>query len=198
MKLILVLILLAITSSLIYQSAYAGSISCNSSQIIQWNEELQKKQCISENGLAINETIKEKKKKSDSKPYNYNGFNFGLNAKQNPIWVNWIPAEYKILDIKSALEQKQENDKITSQGYSRNHYLFSDLMKLQEEKAKQEFNFEKIQNNDFNKKYNFIAFEYGQHLSRSQDPELQKNLKIENQTSTETLKNLMSKRNTRH
>ena len=152
MKIVLFLAILALTSSLVFQSAYAGSISCDSSQIIQWNEGLQKKECIGENGLAVDDATKAKKKKSDSKPYDYSGFTFGgYDTRKSPIWINWIPAEHRIIDVIPALEQKQENDKVTFHGYSRNHYLFDTIMKLQEEKAKQEFDFEKFQNDDFDK-----------------------------------------------
>lgn len=51
-----------------------------------------------------------------------------------------------IKDTKLPMEYKIENDEITFHGYSRNHYLFSELMNSEVSKAKQTFNSEDIKN----------------------------------------------------
>ncbi len=183
---IIIIVLIVVIGT---NSAFA--ITCNGDQTIVYNEELGEKECIG--GTSINDV---KKKKSDSKPYNYDGFTFGgLDSRKHPTWVNWIPATPMNKTIIPVMDQKMANDKVGSHGYDRDHYLFSAIMKLQEDNAKKLF--KNFQNEDFDKLDNFKTI-IGKSLQRSEDPELQKNLEIQKQISTKILENLMNSRNTRY
>ena len=137
-------------------------------------------------------------KKSKNTEFNLNGFDFDIkDSRKYPTWVNWQPAERTNVEIKSALEQKTENDKITSHGYSRNHILFNALMELEEIKAKEKINLEKITNKDFEKLDNFYTI-YFSGKNRANDIQLNENIKNQKELAGKTLENIISLRNDRY
>ena len=190
-----VMVSLLVYSIAIAQPAYADTISCSTSQTIQWNEELQKYECIislpeptfpiSLNGKCVkNCDISESntyKKSKETKPFNLSGFAFGApDARKNPTWVGWIPAsEYNVVLEKSALEQKMSSDRITMHGIDRDHYNWSSYMMVQVDKAistmEQMYYIDDYLNPDFEDKENYYTIYLGG-KSRSEDPLLQANI----------------------
>ena len=138
-KVLIILIMIGFTVSI--QTAYGSAVMPGE------KDEIFCELCIEKKDLI---------KKSENKEFNFAGFDFDYkDTRKYPTWVNWIPAEPLKNETPSALEQRMENDKVTSHGISRNHILFSTLLYFEEVEAKQKIDLDKITNDDFNKLDNF-------------------------------------------
>ncbi|MHA7646847.1 hypothetical protein [Nitrosopumilus sp. S4] len=143
--------------------------------------------------LCIDKVIK----KSDNKAFNLKGFDFsGNDMRKYPDWINWVPAENEIREVKSALETKIEKDTGTSHGLSRDHIFFKVLMKAEEGEAIEKINLEKIRNDDFYKSDNFhTIYLYEQEKSTET---LNQEILIQSQRAEDVLQNILSIRNDRY
>ena len=120
-------------------------ISCDSSQTIQWNEELQDKECVDDIEELDMFTEVQEKKKSDNKPFNLEGISFeGTEIGKETIKT--IPVEI----------QHMENDKKHTVK-ERTNYYFKFILQSENSKAKDKFsqiygNFENIDFGQNNKR----------------------------------------------
>ncbi|AFS80503.1 hypothetical protein NKOR_03045 [Candidatus Nitrosopumilus koreensis AR1] len=183
----LLVLLMIVASAIIVVShsteyVIASSIVCSGDNTIQWNENLQTKVCVVGD---------------DPTTFTLDCFSICENdARKNPFWNNWVPAEHYEVKLMPAIDQRMENDKITFHGYTRTHYLFDDIMKHEENRA--DLIYSNFNNPDFSKQDNYVSMEPNSYVSRSQDPLLQKELKIQDDKAKILLEHLLSLRNTRY
>ena len=120
-------------------------------------------------------------------------FKFGDgDSRKYPNWIKWENAEDYRKIIKSPLEQKIENDKITMHGFSRNHFYFKTMMQFQENIALKIYDSKNIQNSDFKKSDNYFTI-YFTGKNRSDDQQLQQKIELEKQYAQEIIEKLLQK-----
>jgi|GEM_PF-5758324 len=178
-KVLIILIMIGFTISI--QTAYGSAVMPGEMDTVYCQL------CVDEHQI----------KKSKNTVLNLEEFDFsGIDSRKYPTWVNWQPAELHHIEAKSALDQKIENEKRTSQGYSRNDILFAALIELEENKATKKTNNEKIQNDNFYKLDNFHT------IYRSSSDEtikkLNQDIQIQQQIANSVLQNMLDLRNDRY